>query len=168
MRPQRAAVEKDTDDVRRGLVNALFVDSRSMIQGCVASVTSACIAGILTGLWTFWAIGCVTVLVTLARVVLVRMHTRWGQSSDEVDRYERLFMLGTDAYLACSSALTVCALLQTDNTFLMLLTSLVSFTNAFSIAVRSYAIRYGLGLHVSWHVHDFCRQANSGFKRKVC
>jgi diguanylate cyclase (GGDEF)-like protein len=140
-----------SDEVRRGLVNALFADSRSMLPG--SAVTAACgiLCAILTQAWTPAFIGVATLVAVLVRVRLAHLHGKRVRKKSEfaVGRFERIYVLGATTYMLCNGALAFWAFTASDDAFILTLTFLVVLTNAISIAIRSFAVRYGVGLQVA-------------------
>jgi diguanylate cyclase (GGDEF)-like protein len=153
MSQQRASVltNEIPDEMRRGLVNSLFADSQSMISGSVLTVLSGIVIAVLMRSWAAFGASIAAILVTLVRVGLVKTHQKRAQSQGdaEVLRQERIYVLGASAYLLCIGALTICAFARPTDAFVMVLALFVALTNALSIAVRNFAIRYGIGLQLA-------------------
>jgi len=153
MSQQRARVlaNEIPDEVRRGLVNSLFADSQSMISGSVLTVLSGFVIAIQMRSWAAFVASIAAILVTLVRVGLVKTHQKRAQSQGdaEVLRQERIYVLGASAYLLCIGVLTICAFAGPADAFVMVLALFVALTNALSIAVRNFAIQYGIGLQLA-------------------
>jgi diguanylate cyclase (GGDEF)-like protein len=153
MSQQRASVlaNEIPDEMRRGLVNSLFADSQSMISGSVLTVLSGLVIAVQIRSWAAFLASIAAILVTLVRVSLVKTHQRRvrSQGEAEVARQERIYVLGASAYLLCIGALTICAFAGPTDAFVPVLALFVALTNALSIAVRNFAIRYGIGLQLA-------------------
>jgi diguanylate cyclase (GGDEF)-like protein len=140
-----------SDEIRRGLVNALFADSRSMLPGSAVAAACAILCANLAQAWTPGFIGIATLVTTLVRLRLARLHDKRvrNRSEFEVGRFERIYVLGATAYMLCNGALAFWAFTASDDAFVLTLIFLVVLTNAISIAIRSFAVRYGVGLQVA-------------------
>jgi diguanylate cyclase (GGDEF)-like protein len=140
-----------SDEIRRGLVNALFADSRSMLPGSAVAAACAILCANLAQAWTPGCIGIATLVTTLVRLRLARLHDKRvrNRSEFEVGRFERIYVLGATAYMLCNGALAFWAFTASDDAFVLTLIFLVVLTNAISIAIRSFAVRYGVGLQVA-------------------
>jgi diguanylate cyclase (GGDEF)-like protein len=139
-----------TEEMRRGLVNSLFADSRSMLPGSVVTTLCAFACAILAHAWIPWFIGLATLVVTCVRLRLSHLHEerdKWN-GAVEIRRVERIYVLGATLYLFCNGALACWAFTATDDAFILTLTFLVALTNAISIAIRNFAVGYGVGLQV--------------------
>jgi diguanylate cyclase (GGDEF)-like protein len=135
-----------SEEIRRGLVNSLFADSRSLVSGSVLSVTCGVICAYIAHSWIAWLIGAAMFVVTAIRLRLLQMHHNYVRQHGMIEalRYERAYVFGATAYLLCNGALVLWALEATDDRFLLLLTFFVALLNALSIALRNFAIQYGV------------------------
>jgi diguanylate cyclase (GGDEF)-like protein len=143
-----------SEEIRRGLVNSLFADSRSLLPGLSATAACAFVGANLDHSWTAWAIGVATIIVVFVRLQLVHLHDASVRQGREIEirryeRYERIYVLGATAYLLCNGMLACWAFTSSNNAFVLMLTLSVALMNALSIAVRNFAIRYGVGLQVA-------------------
>ncbi len=140
-----------SEEIRRGLVNSLFVDSESMLPGSTVTAMSGIVGAVVVHSWTAWFIAVVTIIITFVRLHLVRLHSVRVSRGSEIDisRYERIYVLGAVAYLFCNGALACWAFTSSDNAFILTLTLFVAMMNALSIAVRNFAIQYGVRLQVA-------------------
>jgi diguanylate cyclase (GGDEF)-like protein len=140
-----------SDEVRRGLLNALFADSRSMLPGSAVTALCAVLCAIMAHAWIPGFIGFTALAVTIVRVRLANSHRKRVDMKTNIDvaRFERIYVLGTIVYVFCSGALACWACIASDSAFMLMLTFSLALTNALSIAVRNFAIRYGVGLQVA-------------------
>jgi diguanylate cyclase (GGDEF)-like protein len=149
--PGSAADADISEEIRRGLVNSLFADSRSILPGSTVTALCGFVGVYLTHSWIAWSISLTTTLVIFVRLQLVHLHDQRTRQDREIEisRYELIYVLGTTAYLLCNGALACWALTTSNAPFLLMLTLFVALMNALSIAVRSFAIRYGVALQVA-------------------
>jgi len=149
--PNSASDANISEEMRRGLVNSLFADSRSMLPGSAVTVLCALACAILADAWIPWFIGVTTLVVTCVRLRLSYLHENRVRSRHEIEigRFERIYVLGATLYLLCNGALACWAFTATDDAFILTLTFLVALTNALSVAIRNFAVRYGVGLQVA-------------------
>ena len=140
-----------SEEIRRGLVNSLFADSRSHVSGSVLSVTCGVICAYIAHSWTAWLIGAAMFVITAVRLRLVHMHHKHVRQHGMIEalRYERAYVFGATSYLLCNGALVLWALESTDDRFLLMLTFFVALLNALSIGLRNFAIRYWVGPQIA-------------------
>ncbi len=152
MSQQRTTVVPDEirDEIRRGLFNSVFADAKSMVSGSVLSVLSGMVIAAEMRSWAAFAASLAAGVVALVRVGLVKVHQKRAgpQRNLDVSRQERYYVLGASAYLLCIGALTICAFADPADAFAPVLALFVALTNALGIAVRNFAIRYGVGLQL--------------------
>ncbi len=91
------------DDVRFGLVEALFADTKSMIVGAIITGMSGIV---ITAAMQSWATGLASAaifVVTAIRMFLVRERNKKSQLavSAEIERRARFYVLSTCAYTGC-------------------------------------------------------------------
>lgn len=142
-----ASVEESRD----GLVDSLFADSQTIIPGSVVTALACFLCAFLEHSVTAWSIGLVTILVTCVRLRLVHSRQARGAHPNglETHQYERVYVFGATGYLLCNGAFACWAMTAASDSFVLMLALFVALTNALSIAVRNFAIRYGVGLQVA-------------------
>ena len=138
-------------DVRRGLVEAVFADSRTMVLGAVMTSLSGVLVALLARAWASAIVTVILVAVVVVRLHLIRAHKSRAKTNDPGDLgwLERTNIFATSAYLLCIGLLTVTAFVVSDDAFVLTLTASTAVTHALSIAVRNFAIRNGVGVQIS-------------------
>lgn len=138
------------DDVRYGLVESLFADTKSMMLGSLMTGLSGIVITVLTHSWAPGvATGAIAVVVAL-RLILVRDHDKSFKHLDaaRLKRRERNYVLGATVYMLCVGALVISAFAESSDPFVLVLAVSAAITNAVSIAVRNFAIERGIGWQV--------------------
>ena len=151
-RPSSAAASDSLpDEVRRGLVELLFADTRTMVLGAIITTISGFLVAYLTRTWAPAAVTAMMVGVVAVRLRLKREYGSRSHGDDRADLrwLEQTTVLGTSAYLLCVGLLTLTAFLVSDDAFILTLAVASAVTHALSIAVRNFAIRTGVGLQIS-------------------
>ena len=74
-----------SEEIRRGLVNSLFADSRSLLPGLSATAACAFVGANLDHSWTAWAIGVATIIVVFVRLQLVHLHDASVRQGREIE-----------------------------------------------------------------------------------
>jgi len=140
-----------TAEGRRGLVDALFADSRTIIPGSTLTALCGLSCALMTQTWTPWLIGLATIVITAVRVRLVHSHNalRRERGIVEIREYERIYVFGATTYLFCNGALACWAFSSSNDPLILTICLFVAMTNALSIAVRNFAISYGVGFQVA-------------------
>ena len=138
------------DDVRFGLVESLFADTRSMMMGAFITTLSGVVITALIQSWVTGAATAAVVLVTAMRIALVREH---GKQSIVIDREkirqrERNYVIGTSAYLFLLGIISFVAITRSSDPFILILALSLSITNTVSIAVRNFAVANGIGWQI--------------------
>ena len=138
-------------DVRRGLVEAVFADLRTMVMGAVMTSMVGVLVALLASAWASLVVTALLVAVVGVRLHLNRVHKSRSQTDDLADLrwLERTNVLATSAYLLCIGLLTFAAFAVTDDPFILILTVSGAITHALSIAVRNFAFRNGVGAQLS-------------------
>ncbi len=138
-------------DVRRGLVESVFADSRTMILGAVMTSLIGVLVATIARAWASLVMTVILVAVVGVRLHLIQLHKSRPQTNDPRDLrwLERTNTLATSAYLLCIGLLTMTAFVVSDNAFVLTLTTSTAVTHALSIAVRHFAIRDGVRLQIS-------------------
>ncbi len=150
-RPTAVREDKLPDDMRFGLVESLFADTRSMVLGSVMTSLSGIVITILMHSWESGVASAAIVGVAAVRLCIVRAHGKQSQINygAEVKRRELTSVLSVSAYLLCIGALAFYAFAGSSDAFVLVLALSVAVTNLVSIAVRNFAIRYGIGWQVA-------------------
>jgi diguanylate cyclase (GGDEF)-like protein len=140
-----------SDDTRIGLVSALFADWGTLIPGGLVAALSAFACAYIAGSVGAVGIGLAILIVTGARVQLARFHDRRRARGYviAVARYEHIYTFGSTCYMLCSGLFVYWAFTCTNDPFILTISLFAALTNALSIAVRSFAIRYGVELQVT-------------------
>ena len=146
------------DDVRRGLVESVFADSKTMVLGAIMTSLSGLLITILTRCWTPAAITAIIIGVTSIRLHLINGYQSRARTNtiSEVRWLERTYLLGTSAYLLGIGLLTFSAFVVSDDPFVLTLACSSAITHALSIAVRNFAIRNGVSLQISLIAIPLC------------
>ena len=148
--PQSGKSLAISEEMSRGLIDSLFADSQTILPGSSVTILCALACAYIESSFTALAICVTTVFVLYIRLRLVHIyHKAQKQPNFEPADFERTYVLGAIAYLFCNGALAGSAFATTSNTFVLLLAFFVALTNALSVALRSFAIRYGVGLQVA-------------------
>jgi diguanylate cyclase (GGDEF)-like protein len=149
--PAAANSEALPEDVRRGLVESVFADSRTMFLGAVMTSISGLLIAALTKTWSSAVVTAMIVAIVVARLRLIQEYQSRSHTNDIADiRWlERTYVLGTSAYLLFIGALTFAAFAASNDAFVLTLAVSTAVTHALSIAVRNFAIRSGIGLQIS-------------------
>ena len=142
---------KPPDNMRFGLVESLFADTRSMVLGSVMTGLSGIIITILMHSWAAGVASAAIVVVTAMRLRLVKEHSKQSQINGEakLKHRERNYVVGAIVYMFCIGLLAFCAFAGSSDAFVLVLALSIAITNVLSIAVRNFAIRYGIGWQIA-------------------
>jgi hypothetical protein len=137
--------------VRRGLIESVFADFNSMVYGGVITSLTGVIITFLTWNWASAAATVAIVGVTAARLKLTREYHSRLQTDElvDVDTLERSYLLGTCAFLLSIGFLAFAALHTTNDPFILIAACSTAIIHALSIAVRNFAVQYGVRLQIA-------------------
>jgi diguanylate cyclase (GGDEF)-like protein len=138
-------------DVRRGLIESVFADFNSMVYGGVITGLTGVIITVLTWNWASAVATVAIVGVTAARLKLTRQYHSRLQTDElvDVDTLERSYLLGTCAFLLSIGFLAFAALHTTNDPFILIAACSTAIIHALSIAVRNFAVQYGVRLQIA-------------------
>ncbi len=138
-------------DVRRGLIKSVFADFRSMVYGGVITSLTGVLITFLTRNWASAVATVAIVGVTAARLKLTReYHSRLQRDEPlDVGTLERTYLLGTCAFLLSIGFLTFAAINATNDPFILVAACSTAIIHALSIAVRNFAVQYGVRLQIA-------------------
>jgi diguanylate cyclase (GGDEF)-like protein len=138
-------------DVRRGLIESVFADFKSLFYGGVITSLSGVIITFLTRNWASAIATAAIIGVTAGRLRLTREYHSRLQTGElvDVDTLERAYLLGTCAYLLSIGFLTFTALNTSNDAFVLISACSTAIIHALSIAVRNFAVQYGVRLQIA-------------------
>jgi PAS domain-containing protein len=138
-------------DVRRGLIESVFADFQSLVYGGVITSLTGIIITVLTRNLALALATVAMVGVTAARLKLTREYHVRLQTNElvDVDTLERAYLLGTCAFLLSIGFLAFAALYTTDDPFILIAACSTAIIHALSIAVRNFAVQYGVRLQIA-------------------
>ena len=150
-RPTAIRADELPDDMRFGLVESLFADTRSMVLGAVMTSLSGIVITILMHSWTSGIASVAMIVVTAMRLRLAKEHNKQLQinDGDRVKQREHNYVLGACLYLLCIGVVVFCVFAGSSDPFVLVLALSIAITNVLSIAVRNFAIRYGIGWQIA-------------------
>jgi len=120
-----------------------------MVLGAAVTTVSGLLIAYLTRAWPPMAATGAIAAVLAGRLLLIQeTKRRIGSDRADLERLERAYVLGASAYLFCIGSLTFSAFAVSGDAFVLTLAVTASVTHAFSIAVRNYPIRRGIGLQI--------------------
>ena len=149
-RIQGARQDELPDDVRFGLVEALFADTKSMIVGAI--ITGMC-GIVITAAMQSWAIGAASAamfVVTAVRIFLVRQRNKKSQLTvgAEIERRALYYVVSTCVYTGCVGIIGFFVILYSSDPFVIVIMMTMAMTNIYGVAVRNFAIEYGIGWQI--------------------
>jgi diguanylate cyclase (GGDEF)-like protein len=138
-------------DVRRGLIESVFADFKSLFYGGVITSLSGVIITFLTRNWASAIATAAIIGVTAGRLRLTREYHSRLQTGElvDVDTLERAYLLGTCAYLLSIGFLTFTTLNTSNDAFVLISACSTAIIHALSIAVRNFAVQYGVRLQIA-------------------
>ena len=148
--PSAVAQTNIPRDIRRRLVESLFADSRSLVIGAAFTCFGALVITALTRNWGLAAVTMVILAVVGVRLRLIRDYQTRARRHDlaEVKWLERTYVLGATAFLFSVGLMNFVVFATSDDPFILILSVSGALAHAFSIAVRNFAIRTGVGLQI--------------------
>jgi diguanylate cyclase (GGDEF)-like protein len=138
-------------DVRRGLIESVFADFKSLVYGGVITGLSGIIITFLTRNWASAVATAAIIAVTVGRLRLTREYHSRLQAGElvDVDTLERAYLLGTCAYLLSIGFLTFSTWKTSNDAFILISACSTAIIHALSIAVRNFAVQYGVRLQIA-------------------
>ena len=141
-------------DVRRGLIESVFADFKSLVYGGVITSLTGMLITFLTRDWGSALATAAIIGVTAGRLKLAWEYHSRLQTGELVDvgTLERAYLLGTCAYLLSIGFLTFTTF-NTSNTsndaFVLIAVCSLAIFHSLSIAVRNFAVQYGVRLQIA-------------------
>jgi diguanylate cyclase (GGDEF)-like protein len=150
-RPAAVGTDELPGEMRFGLVESLFADSRSMVLGSIMTSLSGIIITILMHSWASGVASAAMIVVTAMRIHLVKERSKQSQINDgaTVRQRERNYVIGVSMYLFCIGVIAFCAFTDSSDAFVLVLALSIAITNVLSIAVRNFAIQYGIAWQIA-------------------
>ena len=122
-----------------------------MVYGGVITSLTGVLITFLTRNWASAVATVAIVGVTAARLKLTREYHSRLQTDEflDVDTLERAYLLGTCAFLLSIGFLTFAAINATNDPFILVAACSTAIIHALSIAVRNFAVQYGVRLQIA-------------------
>ena len=138
-------------DIRRGLIESMFADSRSLVYGGVITSLTGLLITYLTRNWASALATAAIIGVTAGRLRLTREYHSRLQTGEllDVDTLERAYLLGAGAYLLSIGFLTFTTFNTSNDAFVLVVACATAVFHALSIAVRNFAVQYGVRLQIA-------------------
>ena len=129
----------------------MFADFKSLVYGGVITSLSGLIITFLTRNWASAVATAAIIGVTAGRLKLTREYHARLQTGElvDVDTLERAYLLGTCAYLLSIGFLTFTTLYTSNDAFILISACSTAIIHALSIAVRNFAVQYGVRLQIA-------------------
>jgi diguanylate cyclase (GGDEF)-like protein/PAS domain S-box-containing protein len=149
-RANRQSANKLPDDLYIGFVDALLVDIRALIVTTIAMTTAGAAAALATGSVSLWI--CTSLMPILGAIRLrgdLRHARNRPSASVEIARKrETIYLIGSVSQMALLAIWTLVAFWVTEDGFVRFLTAMFTFTYAYGIWTRSFAIDRGTNAQI--------------------